>query len=130
MLVHALAVARHHGVMLAAATEALPSAGLPGNGTVAAADSLAQAPICHAAAAGGGLETAIPSDGSQPPPGAKPACPICLGLTTAMLLAPPQPSVWPAPSAMQPVATLAHADQRRTVQLRLRPPSRGPPLLA
>lgn len=131
MLVHALAVVRHHGVMLAAsasASEALPSAGFPANGTVTAEDSLAAAPICHAAA-GSGHAASTPSDGSQPP-GAKTTCPICLGLSTAVLLAPPQPLLLPAPSALRPVETLAHADQRQTVQLRLRPPSRGPPLLA
>lgn len=123
VLVHALAVVRHSTVvMLAAATVAEITATGP------AADSLEAAPICHASQNGASQDGANAPSGPMPS-GSKLSCPICLGLASAVALA-PAAVLLPRPVCERPLDRFAVDDERVRVHERIRPPSRGPPSLA
>ncbi len=114
VLVHAIAVVRHNTVMAAAPMSAI---------AIATADGLETAPICHASLDDSGAPAA------PAPSGPRSSCPICLGLVSAVALA-PSIAALPPPVPARHLDRLAVDDQRVHVHARIRPPSRGPPALA
>jgi len=117
VLLHAAAVVRHHGLMLAA-SPVLASL---------EADLLV---LCH----GGAQQTPDVPDGLPPGPGPKPsdaktACPICAWHVPAFALAPVERPDIPATT----VAEIAWPHSRPTAMARRHPvcpPARGPPAFA
>lgn len=117
VLVHSTAIVRHHALMTTQASDAAFVAMLSELGAICHAPALDQWPD---AASGGGTST--PMGGSQ-------SCPICSGLASVFLLAPP---VVPVLALSLPLG-LAYdlkPDQRLTQLKRIRPQGRGPPSLA
>lgn len=120
VLLHAAALARHNAIMLATAA---------GNGMsqAAAADlTLDLAVLCHAPGIGDPAASLPAKDGST----GSQTCPICAGTVSAFALAALELPSIAGPQLPADLAALPPQDQRRTVQRRIRPPSRGPPLSA
>jgi hypothetical protein len=125
VLLHAAALARHNAIMLATfvgtGTSQTPAADA-GLGATDLAQDLAV--LCHAPT-GSDLATTPANDGSR----GSQSCPICAGTVSAFALAAIELPSIAGPQAPAFLAALPQ-DQRRTVQQRIRPPSRGPPLSA
>lgn len=123
VLLHAIAVVRHHAVMLAAPTIAGDSGPI--------SDDLLRLTkdlsfICHVSA--DGIAAAAPADDSGTRDGRQ-TCPICAGLASPFAVAAKDMPALAIPAPLR-ITVSGHADERLTVQRRIRPPSRGPPLPA
>jgi hypothetical protein len=125
VLLHAAALARHNAIMLAAVAGAGTSQAVADAGVAPAALAQDLAILCHAPTGSDPATTLPAGDGSR----GSQTCPICAGTVSAFaLVALELPSI-AAPQSTTFLAALPQ-DQRRTVQQRIRPPSRGPPLSA
>ncbi len=106
LLAHAVAVVRHHILMLGVAGDAALAATLM--------------PICHA-----GISK---SDADKSNPGTvRKSCPICSGLAAAFTLPDPEPPLAPACIEAKDVLLVTWEAPRLTERRHARPPGRGPP---
>lgn len=113
VLLHSAALVRHHGMMLPAGSLEPAVAALEAD----------LATICHFSLDGTG------SSGKTSQPVAGKNCPLCSGLASLFALPPPLQWLLPEPA----VASFDYQlwlDQRVAQLKRIRPPGRGPPLLA
>lgn len=118
VIVHAVALARHNAFALGKALAEL-------HDIVGDLGSDLQV-ICSAANA---ADTPATTTGTPAPRGSNHDCPICAGLASAHALAAVDSAVVRPPRPLL-AGAFAEQDQRVSIQKRLRPPSRAPPVQA